>query len=235
MSAPVFSSRQIPIQVKIFLCIMLSAIIAMVTPVATAVNLNTSAYFLSALVCEFLIGYTLGFVIYALFVGVQLAGQLMDMQMGFGIVNVIDPQSGTQIPLIGNFQYILALLIFLGINGHHMILRALNESYTFIPVLGAHFDGKLVGYLMSMAAYFFVIGLKLAAPVVATIFVADVALGFIARTVPQMNVFIVGLPLKIGAGLLMILITMPLFIWVMQILMDRFFRYLDTVVVLLGK
>ena len=88
---------------------------------------------------------------------------------------------------------------------------------------------------MQLGAHMFVIGLKLAVPVVAALFMADLALGFIARTVPQMNVFVVGLPFKIGAGLVMVLLTLPIFIWFTQILMDRFFGYLDGLIILLGK
>ena len=233
--SPVFSGRQIPIQVKILLVMFLSGVIAFINPIRTAVPITHSGTFLMALGLEILIGYTIGFVAYVIFAGIQLAGQLMDMQMGFGIVNVIDPQSGTQVPLIGNFQYLVAIMVFLGVNGHHHLLRALNDSYQLVPVLGTVFNGQLFEFMMQMGAYMFVIALKLAAPVVAALFMADLALGFIARTVPQMNVFVVGLPLKIGAGLVMVMLTLPVFIWFIQILMEKFFSYLDSLIILLGK
>ena len=138
-------------------------------------------------------------------------------------------------PLIGNFQYLVAIMVFLGVNGHHLLLRALNDSYQFIPVLGAGIDGQFLEFMMEMGAYMFVIGLKLAAPVVAALFMADLALGFIARTVPQMHVFVVGLPMKIGAGLVMVMLTLPVFVWFTQILMERFFGQLDNLIVILGK
>ena len=235
ISGPVLSGRQIPIQVKILLIIFLSGMIAFVNPVITEVPITHAGMFFMALGLEVLIGYTLGFVAYVIFAGIQLAGQMMDMQMGFGIVNVIDPQSGTQVPLIGNFQYLVAIMVFLGINGHHLLLRALNDSYHFIPVLGANFDGQFFEFIMGMGLYMFAIGLKLAAPVVAALFMADLALGFIARTVPQMNVFVVGLPLKIGAGLVMVMLTLPVFIWFTQVLMERLFGYLDNMILILGK
>lgn len=235
LMAPIFSSRQIPIVMRVFLVIMISGILAFVTPIKTAVPIDNSGYFVLALASEILVGYTLGFVTYAVFAGIQTAGQLIDMQMGFGIVNVMDPQSGTQIPLMGNFQYLVALMVFLGIDGHHLMIKALHDSYSYIPVMGASFDGNFVQFIMNLAAYIFVIAVKLGAPVVTAIFMADMALGFIARTVPQMNVFIVGLPLKIWGGLFMVLVTMPIFVWFMQILMARFFNYLDAVIYLMGK
>ncbi|MGE5421912.1 MAG: flagellar biosynthetic protein FliR [Ignavibacteriales bacterium] len=235
LMAPIFSSRQIPITMRVFLVVMISGILAFVTPIKTVVPIDNSGYFVLALASEILVGYTLGFVTYAVFAGIQTAGQLIDMQMGFGIVNVMDPQSGTQIPLMGNFQYLVALMVFLGINGHHLMIKALHDSYVYIPVMGASFDGNFVQFIMNLAAYIFVIAVKLGAPVVTAIFMADMALGFIARTVPQMNVFIVGLPLKIWGGLFMVLVTMPIFVWFMQILMARFFNYLDAVIFLMGR
>ncbi|MGE5405802.1 MAG: flagellar biosynthetic protein FliR [Candidatus Saccharibacteria bacterium] len=233
--APVFSGRQIPVQIKVFLILILSGIIATVTNIKTTVPIDTSAYFIWAMVSEILVGYTIGFVTYLVFSAIQLAGQLLDMQMGFGIVNVLDPQSGMQVPLMGNFQYLIILMVFLGINGHHLIIRALNDSYQFVPVLGAHYQGNLISFLMSMAGSIFVVAVKLAAPVVSAVFMADVALGFVARTVPQMNVFIVGLPLKILGGLIMVVTVMPVFVWFMQILLGRFFADLDKIMLLMGK
>ncbi|MGE5397855.1 MAG: flagellar biosynthetic protein FliR [Chitinophagales bacterium] len=235
ISAPIFNSRQVPIQVKIFLAIMISGIITMVTPIKIAVPLNTPGYFLCAVVFEFLVGYTLGFVVSVVFASIQLAGQYMDTQIGFGIVNVMDPQSGIQVPLIGNFQYILALLVFLGVDGHHLILQALHESYRLIPVLGANFDNQFVQFMMQIGAYMFLVAIKIAAPIVVALFIADVTLGFMARIVPQMNIFMVGMPLKIVLGMGVIMAIIPVFIWLFKVVLVRFFGYLDILIMVLGK
>jgi flagellar biosynthetic protein FliR len=89
--------------------------------------------------------------------------------------------------------------------------------------------------MMNMGGYMFVIGVKLATPVVAALFLADIALGFIARTVPQMHVFIIGLPMKIGVGLALVMVTMPVFIWFISVLMERFFVYMEQLIIILGK
>ncbi|NLB19019.1 MAG: flagellar type III secretion system protein FliR [Syntrophomonadaceae bacterium] len=235
ISTPVWSSRQIPTQVKVFFILMFSALVSMVTPVDATAALAGPGYFFLALGMEVLVGYAMGFVAYVVFAGIQLAGQLMDMQMGFGLVNVIDPQSGTQVPLIGNFQFLVALMVFLSVNGHHLVLSALNDSYKYIPVLGANLDGNFFNFMMNMGGYMFVIGVKLATPVVAALFLADIALGFIARTVPQMHVFIIGLPMKIGVGLALVMVTMPVFIWFISVLMERFFVYMEQLIIILGK
>lgn len=233
--APVFSGRQVPIQLRIMFVLALAGIIAFVTPIKSAVLINNSGMFILALIFEMLIGYTLGFVMYIVFATVQLAGQFLDMQMGFGIVNVLDPLSGMQLPMMGNFQYLVALLVYLGINGHHLLIKALHNSYLLIPVMGADFNGQFTEFMLKLGGAMFVTAVKLAAPVVTAVFIADVALGFMARTVPQMNVFIVGLPLKILGGLFMFIVIMPIFIWFVQVLLERFFNNLDAVILLLGK
>ncbi|NLU49757.1 MAG: flagellar type III secretion system protein FliR [Syntrophomonadaceae bacterium] len=234
LSAPVYSSRQIPVQLRVLFALLLAAVMASTGVPRYEINISNTGLFLLALLQEMLTGYALGLVAYMVFAGIQLAGQLMDMQMGFGIVNVVDPQSGIQVPLIGNFNYLLALLVFLGINGHHLLLLALHQSYQFVPVLGVSFVPGFTRFVVELGAYMFVVGLKIAAPVVAALFVADVALGFMARTVPQMNVFLVGIPLKILGGILMLLVFLPVYIWFLQVLFARFFGYLDQAVSVLA-
>lgn len=227
LSAPIFSSRQMPGQVKIVLVLALSGMMAYFLPVTQGVEIENPLYMLAAVVLEVLVGYTIGFVASMLFAAIQLAGQLMDMQMGFAIVNVIDPQSGMQIPLMGNLTQTIALLFYLAVNGHHYLLQAVAQSYQVIPVLGLKLGGVFCQSIFSVGAEMFVIALKVSAPLVVAILISDVAMGFIARTVPQMNVFIVGLPLKILMGLSCLLLMLPVYLWVFDMLFSRFFGYVD--------
>ena len=234
LSAPIFTNRQIPVRVKIFIILTLAAILSYIIPLETSI-VDSPARFIAALIAEIFVGYTFGLVIYVVFAAIQLAGQVMDMQMGFGIVNVVDPVSGTQIPLIGNLIQLIALLIYLSINGHHYLLQALAQSYQVIPVLGLNMQGGIVDYIVALTVQMFVIAVKIAIPVVVAILTTDVAMGFIARTVPQMNVFIVGLPLKILMGLIMLTLMVPIYIWLFQVLFENFFGYLDQAIILMGK
>lgn len=136
LSAPIFSSRQMPVRIKVFVLVLLSVTLSYVIPVGNAVSIDNAGMFLAAMVMEIVVGFTIGFVAYVVFAAIQLAGQLMDMQMGFGIVNVVDPLSGTQIPLMGNLTQTLALLMYLVIDGHHYLLQALIQSYQIVPVMG---------------------------------------------------------------------------------------------------
>lgn len=234
LSAPILSSRMMPVRVKVLVIIALAAMMAYFVPITYAQEITSPAYFIAALAVEILTGYTIGFVTYMVFGAIQLAGQIMDMQMGFGIVNVVDPQSGTQIPLMGNLTQTVALLLYLAIDGHHYLFQALIQSYKFIPVLGLNLNGKLVDLIIQISVYMFVIAIKISAPIVIAIITADIAMGFVARTVPQMNVFIVGLPLKILVGLGALLIMMPIYIWVFNTLFAHFFEYLDRTIRLMG-
>lgn len=234
MVAPIFSSRQIPGTVKALILVLLSATLSYFTQIHTPVGIDSPGMFLAAMAVEVAVGYTIGFVATMVFAAIQLAGQVMDMQMGFGIVNVVDPLSGTQIPLMGNLTQTLALLLYLAIDGHHYLLEAIVHSYKIIPVLGFSLSPSFYDLLAILAVQLFAIAVKISAPMVVSLLTTDVAMGFIARTVPQMNVFIVGMPLKIFLGIAVLLLLLPVYIWVFGILFSRFFTYLDQVMLAVG-
>jgi len=204
ISAPVFNSRNLPVQLKIALTLIFSLFIYFLvysTASVPEINLN----YLILLISEFLIGVVIGYTAQLLFSAIQLAGQSIDMQMGFGMVNVMDPQSGMQIPLMGTFNNLLAIFVFFLINGHHYLFEALFYSYQVIPITGFSVNATLISLLIELTADLFLIAFKLAAPLVGALFITDFVMGIIARTVPQMNVFLVGMPAKILSGFLLIL------------------------------
>jgi flagellar biosynthetic protein FliR len=149
-------------------------------------------------------GALLGFVSLLLFLGIQLAGQIIGFQMGFAIVNVIDPSTQTQVSIVSEFKYIIAILIYLTINGHHYLISAVVQSFQLIPPGTINFSHATSDLISRACSDIFVIAVKVAAPAMITLFLTSLALGIIARTVPQMNVFIVGFPLKIGVGLMIL-------------------------------
>lgn len=234
ISAPIFASRQLPGRIKVLIVILLAAVMSSFVPVQYALKLDNPVTFIAAMISEVFIGYALGFVAYVLFAAIQMAGQLMDNQIGFSMVNVLDPQSGVQIPLMGNFYYLLALIIYLSMDGHHYLLQAIAQSYHVIPVLGANLGNDLMEIIASVTAYMVVIAVKISTPVVFAVLIADVSMGFIARTVPQMNVFIVGMPVKIMVGLLTLIILTPVFIWFLGVLFYKFTQYLDAILLSMG-
>ena len=160
---------------------------------------------------EILMGMVLGFVVSLLFIGIQFAGQMTGLQMGFGIVNVIDPQSQTQVSIIAQFLNVLAILIVFSIDGHHIILQSLIRSFEVVPLGGVQFRGQIVEKLIVLSSQIFVLAVKLSAPVLLSLFMISAALGILARTVPQMNVFIVGFPVQMAVGLMVMVASLPLF------------------------
>jgi flagellar biosynthetic protein FliR len=210
--APVLGSAQVPDRTKIIIGLVVALIMYPVVKVGPGPLPCGLGLFTIYLMQEFLVGLVIGFVTMLFFNGIYLAGQVVDMQMGFAIVNVIDPLSNIQIPVMGQFYFIIAILIFLAINGHHLVILALSKSFTLVPLTGLHFSGGMVKQILRYSADLWVIAFQLGAPVISALFLASVALGIIARTVPQMNVFIVGFPLNIALGLLVVGLTLNYFL-----------------------
>ncbi|MDH7576747.1 MAG: flagellar biosynthetic protein FliR [Bacillota bacterium] len=235
LTAIPFNNRNIPAQVKIWLAALITFLIFMIHPRENLQIAQTVMTYLFQFLGEVLIGAIIGFLTQLVFSTLQLAGQMIDMQIGFGIVNVIDPQYGIQIPVLGNFKYILAVLFFFVINGHHLLLTALTRSYHTIPIGNLHFSGTFYSFIFTLAGELFSTALKISLPVLGALFITDLALGIVARTVPQMNVFIVGLPLKIGVGLGLLMLIMPLFIWIFNLLFTGLFEDLNKLMVILGR
>jgi flagellar biosynthetic protein FliR len=211
MSIPVFDSKSIPLFFKIALAIATSIILfpmLRVDPVPMATSVLALAVGVAG---EILLGLIIGFSVKLIFAGIQLAGQLAGYQMGMALANVMDPSSSQQVPLLAQFNNLFGLLIFISINAHYLFIRALIHSFEIVPPFNVNFSGSLMEHLIKMSGNMFVIGIQVGAPVIAALLITSVAFGLIARTVPQMNVLIVGMPLKIVIGLLFLGISLPYF------------------------
>ncbi len=217
--APVFGSRNVPTTLKAGL----SAILAMLLFVVQgppAVAMPDLLTFFAYVAQELLVGLILGYVGVVLFGAIQLAGQILDTQIGFGMVNVFDPQTQTPIPLIGNFYYLLALLMYLGTNGHHMMISALVESIRLVPI-GSAVDWSFAHDVVNLFVQAFAIGIRISAPALAALILTDAALAVLSRTVPQLQVFFLGAPLKIAVGTMVILTSLPLYFYLLGRLFSR--------------
>ncbi len=177
---------------------------------------------------EVMIGVLVGFTGRMILSSLQLSGQLIGFQMGFAIVNVVDPITSTQISITAQFQYIVAMLVFLAVNGHHIFLYAIAQSYAIVPPLDFTFSSELARFLIEFSRGIFVVAIKMGAPVIAVLLMTSVGVGIVSRTVPQINVFIVGFPLKIAMGLIGIGLTLPLFVKVVGNIFLGFEKDLST-------
>ncbi len=233
--APIFSQRSVPNQFKIGLAALLSLLTASVVGTNTTIELD--AYYSVLIFKELLIGLSLGFLAAMILYMVQVAGAFIDFQMGFALASVVDPQTGSQVPIIGQFKYILAILFLLAINGHHLLISGMLHSVALVPVGASEWGftaGELSQFFVTVFAAMFVVAFQLALPIVGSLFLVDAALGLLAKTVPQMNIFAVGFPLKIGTGFLLLLILMPSFFYLLQGIVERIGVLMNDLMRILG-
>ncbi len=235
VAAPFFSVRGVPNQFKIGLAFIMAVISFSYVPVQGQIPLDLT--FVLHVVKEVLVGVILGFLCEMMFLTVQVAGGLMDMQMGFAMANVIDPRTGVYVPITGNFKSILAILYFLSMNGHHLLIRGIIASYQAIPLdrmwlsLG---NEQVLWMAVKVFRDMFTSAFLIAAPIVVALFLVDLSLGIIAKSVPQFNIFVVGLPLKLIASFLLLIVVMPAFLFTLNGLFEKMFRALAEMMKLLG-
>ncbi|NMB23903.1 MAG: flagellar type III secretion system protein FliR [Firmicutes bacterium] len=211
MASPIFGGKGVPSQVKIGLSLVTALVLYPTLPVSLPHTETVAAYYV-LVGKELLIGVGLGFAVTLVFSSIYLAGQLIDVPMGFGMVNVVDPQSGLQVPIFAQFQYILAALIFLSVGGHHALFRALATSFAMVPVGGTVDSSNMAVVLFEIFVKMFYLGVKLSLPIVTGLLLADIALGIVARAVPQINIFVVGFPAKILLGIPLFILVLPAYV-----------------------
>jgi flagellar biosynthetic protein FliR len=217
VTIPVISEGTVPAKIKAALSILITLIIfPLVAPQMPPTHNFHSIELIFLMIGEVLIGVTIGFVARLVFAAIQMAGDIIGFEMGFSIASVIDPVSSEQVSIITDLQYMIAMLVYLAVNAHHMFFQAIIQSYSLIPPLSFHFSGQLMQFIFDVSKDMFVIALKLGAPIIAVMVFTNVALGVVARTVPQMNIFIVGFPLQISLGLVFLGLTAPLFVRMTQ-------------------
>jgi len=206
---PILGNASVPVRVKAGLSLMIAFLIS---PFVELYAPPLEVFSLSLRMAgEVMVGIIIGFAGRIVFAGVRLAGQLAGFQMGFAIVNVFDPISSSQVSIVAQFQYLFAMLIFLAVDGHHHFLYAIAESYRIFPPLGFCFTGELMRAIIELSKDIFVIAIKTGAPVITALLMTSVGFGLIARTVPQINILIVGFPIKIAVGLIGIGLALPVF------------------------
>jgi len=213
--APVFSSGMIPLRIKLMALLALGFTI---TPLAvgsdvSALAVPTEAFDLGvAMFKESLIGLAMGFAVSIIFTAVQVGASLIDASIGFAMANIIDPLNGSQNAIFGSFYTMVATLSFLAVNGHHWMLAGFTRSFDVVGVDEIPNFSQVYTNVFEIFSQLFLVAFQIAAPVLVTLLLVDVVLGIVARAVPQMNVFFVGLPLKIGVGLAAVVIALPSFV-----------------------
>ncbi len=210
---PILSSNVIVSRLKVALSFFLAII---TLPVIVEEQLlevpDNLFYILADVLKELSIGFIMGFIVLLLFTAIQLAGQYIDMRMAFRLANAVNPLSNSSTPVVGQFQNIMATLLFLAINGHHILIHNIYKSFEAIPLGRTVYIDELFKFIFRASGDIFILSFKIALPIIGTIFLVDVILGFLARAVPQMNLFIIGLPVKILVGFIFLILSLSIMV-----------------------
>jgi flagellar biosynthetic protein FliR len=214
-TVPFFNADIVPRRITATIALFMSLVLMPVVPPVQIrpEDLNILTLIL-ILIHEALIGMALGLAVDVIYAGVQIAGELIGFQMGFSIANVVDPMSGVTAPIISNVLYICAFLLFFSLGGHHMLIKAMVDSFAVIPVGDRMVHREFLMAVLTYAGQMFVIGVKISAPVVGILMLINICFAIIARALPQMNVFIMSFPLTIAIGLVftaLVIKMMPMF------------------------
>jgi len=228
--ATFFEHRSIPIVPKVGICFFISMMIWTALPPARDLPGNFVVFAL-ALVQEYFIGKLIGFVCFIIVKSILAAGDLMGMQMGLSVANQFDPGQGIQMNIVGRLFDFTALLFFLVVNGHLMVLGSLMKSFYDIPVFSMINIANPILHIVSLGVSLWGLAVRLASPVILTIFLLDFAFGTISSVAPQVNVFMLAFQVKPMLGLTTLYLTIPLLVWQVINIINKI---LDKIIALIG-
>ncbi|MED3623985.1 flagellar biosynthetic protein FliR [Neobacillus thermocopriae] len=236
VSAPIFSGRQLPAQYKIGLSTILSLLCV---GLVDEPNLSSLPLWELALLIlkEIFVGITIGLSTGILFYSVQMAGSLLDIQIGFFMANLFDPTFETNTQLTGRLKNMLAILVMLSIDGHHLLIQGILASFDWISltaIIPSWMDGKVSTFILDCFKQMFMIGFMMALPIIGTLFIVDVALGIISRTVPQMNIIAIAPPIKILIHFLIYILVLPSFFYLLKILFENMIDSIGSILKIMG-
>ncbi|MGF1670607.1 MAG: flagellar biosynthetic protein FliR [Balneolaceae bacterium] len=234
-TAPFFSNGSIPVQVKVFLSLVLAVMLFPVIPVQD-MSIPADAKMLEvfiAIVKELLVGIALGLTGQILFAALQIAGELMSLNIGLAFASLIDPVNQTQQSVISQLFVLLGTFIFISTGGDGYYIRALAHSFDIVPVgtVAAH---AVAPVFMEMATRLFITGIQIASPFIIVLFLMDLSFAIFARIMPQANVFFIALPLKVGAGFVLLLWVLPFAPTAFDMIFTQIWDYLSKIMQAIG-
>lgn len=212
IDAPLFSAKSIPATVKVCLAVWISAILWFLVPIKYLPDSLPS--FVLSIFVEVFVGYIIGFVASIVLQSAQAAGDILDMQMGLSVANVLSPTTGAMTSITGTFMFMIALITFLLVDGHHMVLSAIHQSFVGIPLI-SFIDFSKPNFLLQMIEllkFLWIAAIQLSAPMLLLIFLSDFSFGIVSRVAPQVNVFMLGFQVKPSLGLVGLMLISPLLI-----------------------
>ncbi len=227
---PIFGSRSTPIVARIAIVFFISMVIVPDILVNFDLKIDTIVEFGYYIVLETLVGIGIG-LIFAIIINVfYLAGSLVDRNIGFSMVSVIGAQDENQLPISSNLYYIFAMMIFLSTNMHHIVIKSVFLSYTYIPIGENLFSKVVVFDYTEIISYTFIMGFRMASAFVLTILIANLLLGLLSKAMPGMNVFMIGMPLKILMGLALLVVLVPLYPEIIIEVFNKMFQFVEKLI-----
>ena len=207
--APLLGSTQIPKQVKAMIACVLAAAISPNLSVHVAIP-TTSWGLAIAIGGEIVFGAAMGFILSLVFIAAQWAGEIMGQQMGLNLGQTLNPQFGGGGSVVGDLYFFLTLLIFLCIGGHLAMIKGVFESFSALPLLSVSMNRPLLNTITSVFGGATMLAMQLAAPMLVTMLVVDMVLGFVGKTVPQLNIMSAGISMRALAGMMVLIIGLSL-------------------------
>ncbi len=240
--APVLSSLVIETRLKLTLAFFATIVVFPIVANVDVVPSENIVLYLLSIANEVMIGILIGFLFSIIYAVLLVSAGFFEMQIGFSIADAIDPVTQVNVPIVGNLQNLMGMLIFLAINGHHSLIRTLAYSFRAIPVFSeaakSVFTLNLQTVVMHLVDYFSAlssISLSLALPVMVTLFLLSSSLGLLAKAAPQMNVLMLGFPIQIGLGIITYLFLVPVVAQNFTNIMNITFRDVYTLIDYLGR
>jgi flagellar biosynthetic protein FliR len=209
VASPLIGAHSVPAQTKIGLAVLLSLIVVPLASPHLADAPTTLYAFCAAVGSEAMIGLVMGIGVSLVFAALEMGASLVSLQMGFGLGGVFDPFTGAQSGALEQFYKVFVTLIFFSINGHYLVIRGLLQTFEVVPPGTADISLVAGARIVPFFAALFAAAVQIALPVMGALLLTDIALALVGRTVPQLNILVVGFPVKIGVGLLVLAASMP--------------------------
>lgn len=208
MAAPIFSTRQIPVRFRLLLAVLVTLLVQPVLPPAPVVPVFTPDALLIALQ-QIGIGAALGFLLQMAFQALIIGGQVMAFSMGLGFASMVDPVNGARVPVVAQFWLIMAMLAFLMMNGHLVLISAIVDTFRVLPVAVDGLSRAGLWELVAWASRMFAAGVLMGMPVIVALLLINIGMGVVSRAAPQLNIFAIGFPVTLLTGFLLIWVTLP--------------------------
>lgn len=209
VAAPIFSLRNVPMRVKTLLAIAFAVVVFHVVPYRE-VEYSTTIEYAFVVITEMLAGLIMGFMANVAYYILSFAGQIIDQEIGFSMVNQYDPITSSQVTITGNLYTYAVMLMVVITNMHHYLIRAITDSFTVIPVGSVVLDFNIYEVMKRFVVDYFVLGFRIVLPIFASLLVVNTILAILARVAPQMNMFVIGLQLKVFVGLVVLVLMFML-------------------------